>query len=371
MATTPETSPAPDASRRSGRAPVPAFAPTATGDDLCAARRFVECAVDGLPGLNTHDREGVEAWLEMVEAHARPLQARAVLRAVSLARMGLDGDDLGARLSAIAALIAQYEGGLVDVESQIEAGVDIVLDPVDYGANRARPATASVEPAPGVEPAREALEDRFEAARAGLAELLPRVDTHGHIDALERLVSLTPEDFGTDVMVAPEAQVDNQAEESQTPVPQPPVRGLVDIDVLLPGLADHAARMARLHGKSATVSFGAVEARLPAHMAQEWRDAVATALVGLCETTLERPRDRRARGLSGTSHIELSARGVSTPAGGQGVELRIACPGASRPTFEVDAPHTVSTHSEAGRVVLVFTAYAEAEGRARAGDTAA
>ena len=235
-----------------------------------------------------------------------------------------------------------------------------MLDPVDHGATRPSSAPQSQDVLTDIPSDSDAIEDRFEAARAGLADLLPRVGTHGHLDALERLVSLTPEDFGvTNERQGGTVSTDTLAAVVLTPERSEDTGGHIDVDVLLPGLADHAARMARLYGKSATVSFGAVGAYLPAAMTDEWRAAVATALLAICEATLERPRDRRARGLSGTSHIELSARGVEMPSGASAVELRIACPGMVHPSLDVEAPHTVSTHAEAGRVVLVFTAQAD------------
>ena len=295
----------------------PAFAPATEGDDLGAARAFVQLAVDGMRTLRTDDTTGVASWLDAVEAAAVPLQARAVQRAVCAAREA-DGDALNTALAAVGSLVAQYEGGLADVEAQIETGERPVFDEDELFLPPEPAATPDI--------------DRFEEARLLLASLLPRADVGSHRDALERLMAFQPADVAVREPTKPETAD-------------------VDLEALLPGLADCAARQARLHGKAATVSFATDNARLASDVVDDWHGAVETALLALCETTLESPRERRGRGLSGASHIEMLARGT-----GEGVELSIRCPGTRLPQLAVDAPHSLDIRRECERVVLVFTA---------------
>ena len=301
----------------------PAFAPSTDGDDIDAARAFVDLAVDGMRTLRADDTDAVRSWLDCVELAAVPLCARAVLRAVDAARAAR-GDALNSALATVGALVAQYEGGLADVEAQIESGERPLPGPVlgDADTGLSRSATPSDA-------------DRFEEARLILASLLPRADVGSHRDALERLMAFQPTGSATDAAATA----------------GPVLSGTVDVEALLPGLADCAARQARLHGKAATVSFASESALLDAASVDEWHGAVETALLALCETTLESPRERRGRGLSGTSHIDMLARGVEG-----GVELSVRCPGARLPQLAVDAPHTLDVRREDERVTLVFTA---------------
>ena len=314
------------------RKAIPAFAPSKGGDDIAAARVFIDTAVSGMRELRTDDTVAVHEWLDAVERNARDLQARAIARAVIEARGDVGTDRIQDSIGSVGSLIGQYEQGLVDVEVQIEAGERIVEE----------------EPLPTRKVAiEEDLEARFNEARRLLENLLPDVDTGGHDEALGKLVAFRP-----DMMT----EADEPA-----PVPEPATsERLLSIEALMPGLVDHAVKTARSAGKPVTASYAARDAALPSSLVGEWREAVEMALEALVASTLERPEARRARGETTAAHISMQAQGRTDGA----LELRIECPGEHVPPFEVDRPHSILTHVSDGRVCVVFTARAESVGSA-------
>jgi hypothetical protein len=317
--------------------PIPAFAPSREGDDLAFAREFVDQSVAGMRELPVHDHSAIHAWLDYVESSARSLQARAIARSVVEARADVGSDRVYDSIGSVGSLIAQYEQGLVDVEAQLEAG-------------------ERLSPSENIVASALSREERFEDARRTLEGLLPNVDHQAQSEALKKLMAFVP----------PAADIDDVNDLDETdfasldlvsPTPtKPDLHKLVDrpafdVEALLPGLVDHAHRLARLQGKSLTASYAARDALLNPALAHDWQEAVELAIGALIDTTLEDAQTRRAEGLTAAAHMALTAEGQ-----GDEVELRITCPGHDVPRFDVEAPHTLDAGHEDGTVWVRFIA---------------
>ena len=326
---------------------IPAFAPAAGGDDLEAARRFVEGAVDRMRTLRADDTPAVHSWLDDVGVGARGLQARAIARAAENARKLESPRALGSALHTVATLIAQYEQGLVDVEAQLETIARAPL-PV-LGTVNAVPQVAVPQVAGfGDRTAR----DKFDVARETLMGLLPTVDAGGHEAALLTLVEM---EFGPGAEAEAEVADDVVADDVVAEIPLAVESDLpaFDVEPLLPGLVDHAHRTAARAGKKLTASYAARDARLVPGLAPLWQAAVETAVNALVETTLETPDARQARGETAAAHMAFTVEGSD-----EGLTLLIRCPGHRLPRFAVDAPHSLDMRVEDGVVMLRFLARA-------------
>ena len=318
--------------------PIPAFAPAREGDDLEAARSFVDAVVDAMRVLRTDDADAVHAWLNAVERGAKPLEARAIARAAQTARADVGTPRIADTITSVGALIGQYEMGLVDVEVQIEAGDRVIHD--DPYAD-IRPAPRAPTPAP------DGVEARFEEARRLLADLLPEVDAEPHRDALEALVNFRPD-------ACAEAGPEIESEVEPVQVLAGPT---LDVEAFLPGLVDHAVGAARRAGKTLTASYASREARLPTHMAAEWKAAAEAAIGAVVATSVQSPERRRASGLTGAAHLSIRAEGTADGA----LVLRLGCPGMRVPNFAVDAPHSIDARAHDGDVWVEFTTRPESE----------
>jgi len=345
--------------RKLGGAPraIPAFAPASDGDDLLAARAFIEDAVLRMRALRSDDSEAVHGWLDDVSEGARGLQARAIARAAENTRSLESPRAVAAGLHTVATLIAQYEQGLVDVEAQMET---LAREPL--------PAPVMPEHVLAEPPTRplEHDRDKFDVAREVLMGLVPRTDTAGHEGALQTLIEMEfctgavdvpnmPEDDGISELSA-ESVDEPVTVETQQPEPEAvrrmePDLPAFDVEPLLPGLVDHAHRVAMRAGKKLTASYAARDARLSPALAEDWQVAVETAICALVDTTLETPAERQARGETAAAHMAFTVEGSD-----DGLTLMLRCPGRRLPRFDVEAPHDLDMRIEDGVVIVRFLA---------------
>lgn len=330
----------------SNGAAIPAFAPAGRGDDVEAARRFIERTVAAMRTLDAGDRTAVLRWLDAVETGARALNARAIARVAGEAHRIADEQDRVQAIHTLGALVAQYEQGLVDVEVQIER--DARGHSPDMHLARQRPAEPTSPDLFYGEADPDHARDRWEEARQTLQALLPSNDSTSHAQALTKLVAFDPRNGGKDTDTGADV----------VPIgPRTGVSAAFDVEPLLPGLMDHAHRLAAAQGKRLTASYAARDARLSPALADVWQGAMETLIQSLVDVTLELPETRKARGESAAAHMALTVEGRTTQASEEVLEVLVRCPGAIAPNVQVDAPHTLDIRLEEGWVNAVFTVH--------------
>lgn len=274
----------------------PAYIGEMSGDDLLAARAFVDAAQRDITQLldpDNHALPNIALRLSRIITLAKAVSARAVDRAAQLA-LDMSQSKVGFEKSAqwqgqilvLNKLISQYGIGLRQVEAELE---NTVASLNSGGAQ----ICASVENSSGM-----ALKEQFHAAQSTLKPLLKFAETDTQRNALSRLAKLdsaVTKQFKTDVGAKQIKQAD------------------IPFEAIMPSFTASALRAARQSDKIVSISFGAEgPVNIAAEQCANMDNLLCGVASGLVNQWLERPDVRQSRGESGAGHIAVTANRSNT-----------------------------------------------------------
>lgn len=271
------------------------------GDDLTAARRFCDAVrsdmtslMDGVCAQPCAASDVLIGSLDNIQSGAKLIHARGIYSAAQRVANSLAGQaplpKVQGRILSLNKLIYQYETGLDDIAPRPANLNDI--DETDGAELGGEPPIAYAV----TEPPMPDIDARYRVARAVLAPLMAFAPQGQERDALIKLA-----EFSVDELPAVAAGSSISA--------PPKIRSsaALNFETLMPEFVSLALHEARQTDKTVSVSYAADDVSFDARHLPALQRLLGHIAKTFVQSVLERPDVRRARGLSGSGHIALTA----------------------------------------------------------------
>jgi len=289
------------------------------GDDLVAARAFVDAAQTHLGVLLGEDRLNDRLAREAVKSlrdTAKPLHAKAIMRsgqrALALLKDQASQPKIDGAYIALNKLIVQYRQGLEEVEQALREQEDIAV--VQTGAKVLSEAETEISPVLEAHKTDAEIALGYKQASATLISLLPLSVEPKQRRALEFLSGVVPS------LSHPVSELDQRAKTGMWATKQMPtsvktsliqassVKGPdVALETLMPSLTNSVLIAARQTDKTVSLGYSDNDIMVPAHLVQRVETELH-ALGRLLVTHILEPREvRSARGDSQSGQILVTA----------------------------------------------------------------